>query len=119
MAEKPKMTGPIALVTKFPVSTCRECGEPIKLGERVWWMRAVGTAHLTCGPGKPGSISGSTAHLTCGWTLPNGKVHSGTLSSIRDIPASAGISDTEYVPLYAQRPPVSRRDKNKGKADGI
>ena len=103
MAEKPKMTGPIALVTKFPVSTCRECGEPIKLGERVWWMRAVGTAHLTCG-----------------WTLPNGKVHPGTLSSIRDIPPSTSPTvPTEYVPLYAQRPPVSRRDKNKGKADGI
>ena len=103
MAEKPKMTGPIALVTKFPVSTCRECGEPIKLGERIWWMRAVGTAHLTCG-----------------WTLPNGKVHPGTLSSIRDIPPSASPTvPTEYVPLYAQRPPVSRRGKNKGKADGI
>ena len=101
MAEKPKMTGPIALVTKFPVSTCRECGGSIKLGERIWWMRAVGTAHLTCG-----------------WTMPNGKVHPGTLSSIRDTPPT-DVVPTEYTPLYAQRPPVSRRDKNKGKTDGI
>ena len=81
----PTRSGPIALVTKFPVHRCRECGEPIKTGERTWWLRAVGTAHLTCG-----------------WTLPNGKVHPGTLSSVRDVvPVSTGIS--EYVPLYARR----------------
>lgn len=73
---------PTALVSRYDTDKCRECGEPIKAGKHIWWVRGVGTAHLTCG-----------------WTLDNGKVHPGTKSSIRDIPpAVVKVSVVEAEP---------------------
>lgn len=63
---------PVALVSRYAVHRCRECGEPIKEGDRVWWVRESGTAHLTCG-----------------WTMmKSGSVHPATVAYIKDIPVA-------------------------------
>lgn len=59
---------PVALVTRYSVDKCRECGDVIEEGKMVWWVRGYGTAHITCG-----------------WTTHSGKIHPGTRSSIRDV----------------------------------
>ena len=72
------LTEPIRFVTRYSVSRCRECGEPIEIGKHIWWIRGKGAAHLTCG-----------------WTLDSGKVHPGTRSSIRDIAPTAVATKLE------------------------
>ena len=69
-----KKSVPLALVNKYRIDRCRECGEPIKEGTQVWWMKETGSAHLTCG-----------------WTTKNGKVHPVTKPAIEDIPAGRSI----------------------------
>lgn len=76
--QKRTLTGPIALVTRYSVDRCRECGEPIEIGKHVWWVRGQ-----------------AAAHLTCGWTLDDGKIHPGTRSSIRPALGGTGYEDGE------------------------
>lgn len=33
---------------RFP-SRCRVCGDPVEIGERVWWRPGLGVSHLDCG----------------------------------------------------------------------
>jgi hypothetical protein len=73
----------VAIVSRFDVRRCHECGEPVKEGDQVWWVR-----HDDLGTG------GGTAHLTCGWTLKNGSVHPATVSFIRDIAPTAQQAPT-------------------------
>lgn len=90
-------TGPVALVSRFDVRRCHECGEPVKEGDRVWWVRpdSLGTG-------------GGTAHLTCGWTLKNGSVHPATISSIRDIAPAA-----QQVPASGEANPTQIEEESE------
>lgn len=93
-AEQASKTEPVPLLSKFAVDRCRECGEPIGVGERIWWVRNRE------GHGPSIHFGTGTAHLACGWTLKNGTVHPLTAPYIQDIPAPPAkpiVVQTEFT----------------------